>query len=184
MLRCEVPGCTPEIIVGRNHGDVPIDHAGAQQSSSAIEDEAVDRSSQSRKGASRHQVHEMVLPVEMESHRSVTGQSLWRVRLSARRELHPHPLAEQAQACGRLTKAEGLEGPMAPIVTTGGYIWEKTAFLARHPCTGGHASLLCIVERKEKPSNCGCLPCVGSMLQILRIEKKPGIVRVFVAQEP
>ena len=59
--------------------------------------------------------------MEMESHGSVsipkrqsqhktTGQSLWHVLLSARSELHSHPLAGQAQACGRLTKAEGPDG--------------------------------------------------------------------------
>ena len=31
----------------------------------------------------------------------------------------PHPLAEQAQACGRLTQVEGPEVPIAPVVTTG-----------------------------------------------------------------
>ena len=30
----------------------------------------------------------------------------------------PHPLAEQAQSCGRLTQAEGQEGPIAPVETT------------------------------------------------------------------
>ena len=72
------------------------------------------------------------MEMEMESHGSAsimkrrsqhktTGQSLWHVQLSARSELHAHPLAEQAQACGRLTEAEGPEGPIAPIVTTGGH---------------------------------------------------------------
>ena len=74
--------------------------------------------------------------MEMESHGSVsimkrqsqhktTGQSFWRGPLIVRSELHPHLLAEQAQGCGRLTKAEGPEGPMAHIGTTGGYSWEK-----------------------------------------------------------
>ena len=68
---------------------------------------------------------ELVLEMEMESHGRVsimkaqsqhktTGQSLWREPLSARSELHSHPLAEHAQACTRLPKAEVLEGPMAP----------------------------------------------------------------------
>ena len=34
---------------------------------------------------------------------------------------NPHPLAEHAQACGRLTQAEGPEGPIAPVVTTGSH---------------------------------------------------------------
>ena len=84
------------------------------------------------------------------------------VHLGARGELHPHPLAEQAQACGRLTKAEGPEGPIAPIVTTGGHSWEKTAFLTRHPCTRGHAHLLCIAQRK-KNSNSACHPCARAV---------------------
>ena len=45
--------------------------------------------------------------------------TLWHRPLSARGELQWHPLAGQAQACGRLTKAEGPEGPMAPAATTG-----------------------------------------------------------------
>ena len=76
------------------------------------------------------------MEIEMESHGSVsimkrqsqhktTGQSLWHELLSARSELHSYPLSQQAQACGRLTKAERLEGPMAPIVTTDGYSWER-----------------------------------------------------------
>ena len=78
--------------------------------------------------------HSLMMEMEMESHGGVsimkrqpqhktTGHSLWHELLSARSELHSHPLAEQAQACGHLTKSEGLEGPMAPIVTTGGYSW-------------------------------------------------------------
>ena len=38
--------------------------------------------------------------------------------LSARKKHQSHPLAGQAQACGRLTKADGPEGPMAPVETT------------------------------------------------------------------
>ena len=56
-----------------------------------------------------------------------------RVPISARSELHPHPLAEQAQACGRLTK-EGRAG--GPDSTYRDHWWlqlGKTAFLARHP---------------------------------------------------
>ena len=37
----------------------------------------------------------------------------------------PHPLAEQAQACGRLTQVDGPEGPIAPVVTTGYYFCSK-----------------------------------------------------------
>ena len=57
--------------------------------------------------------------------------------LSARRELQSHPLAGQAQACGRLTKGGSAGGPMAPIVTTGISVVGKN-FLTRHPCAGGH----------------------------------------------
>ena len=71
--------------------------------------------------------HGTVRIMRRQSQHKTTGQSLWRVPLSARSELHSQPLAEQAQACGRLTKAEGPEGPMAPIVTTGGYLlWVHT----------------------------------------------------------
>ena len=54
--------------------------------------------------------------MKMQSQHKTTGQSLWRELLSARSGLQPHPLAEQAQACGRLTQADGPEGPIAPIV--------------------------------------------------------------------
>ena len=39
--------------------------------------------------------------------------------LSARGERQSHPLAGQAQACGRPTQVEGPGGPMAPVVATG-----------------------------------------------------------------
>ena len=39
--------------------------------------------------------------------------------LSARGELQSHPLAGQAQACGRPTQVDGPGGPMAPVVATG-----------------------------------------------------------------
>ena len=70
------------------------------------------------------------------SQHKTSGQSQWRVHLSARSELHSRPLAEQAQACGRLTEAEGPEGPMTPIVTTGGYSVEKSHTSSLHwgPC--------------------------------------------------
>ena len=38
---------------------------------------------------------------------------------------HDHDEAKQAQACGRLPQAEGPEGPMAPVVTTGCYHCSK-----------------------------------------------------------
>ena len=44
----------------------------------------------------------------------------------------PHPLAEQAQACGRLTQAEGPEGLVAPVVTTGSF--EKNLEHGRATC--------------------------------------------------
>ena len=131
-----------------------------------------------------------MIEMEMESHGTVriikrhktTGQSLWHVPLSARSELHSHPLAEQAQACGRLTKAEGPEGPMAPIVTTGGYSVEKT-IVTRHPCTGCHANLLRIVPREKTLEL-----CVSSLCQdhacLLRTTKKSQVMRVVLAQVP
>ena len=84
---------------------------------------------------------------------------------SARSELHP--LAEQAQARGRLTKAEGPEGPMAPIVTTGGYNVRK--MLARHSCTVAHANLLCIVQQKNRIVRVILVP---GPCNFRRIEKK------------
>ena len=71
----------------------------------------------------------LMMEMDMESHGSVstmkrqsqhktTGQSLLREPLSACSELHSHPLAEQDQICGRPAKAEGHEGPMAPVGPT------------------------------------------------------------------
>ena len=45
---------------------------------------------------------------------------IFKITPSSRGELHSHPLAGQAQVCGRLTKVEKLKGLVAPIVTTGG----------------------------------------------------------------
>ena len=80
--------------------------------------------------------HESVSIMKKQSQHKTTGQSLWRVHLSARSELHPHPLAEQAQACGRLTKAEGPGGTDS---TCRDHWWlqlGKNAFLTWHwgPC--------------------------------------------------
>ena len=47
--------------------------------------------------------------------------TLWHRPLSARGDLQSHPLVGPAQAFGRLTQAEGPEGPMAPVATTGSY---------------------------------------------------------------
>ena len=47
--------------------------------------------------------------------------TLWRRALSARGEPQSHPLAGQAQACGRLTQAEGPEDPIAPVGTSGSH---------------------------------------------------------------
>ena len=57
-----------------------------------------------------------IMDMEMESHWSVSimkkrsrhktvGQSLWRVPQSARSELHPHPVAEQAQIIKKVMKS-------------------------------------------------------------------------------
>ena len=51
--------------------------------------------------------HATVSITKRQSQRTTTSQSLWRAPLSDRSELHSH------------MKAEGLEGPIATIVTTG-----------------------------------------------------------------
>ena len=119
----------------------------------------------------------MLMETDMESHGSVsimkrrsqhktTGQSLWREPLSARSELHSHPLAEQDQACGRLKKAEGPEGPMAPIVTTGAYSVEKipshTSSLDLGPCQSA------LYRSTEKNLEW----CVSSLMLIFSVAKK------------
>ena len=92
--------------------------------------------------------HGSVSIMKKQSQHKTTGQSLWRVLLSARSELHSHPLAGQARACGRLTKAEGLERTMAPIVTTGVSIAGEKTFSHVILVLGGHVNLFCIVPRK------------------------------------
>ena len=69
----------------------------------------------------------------------------------------PHPLAEQAQACGRLTQADGPEGPTAPVVTTGST--QKLDHISRFAPV--HAILLCI---NKKFWNCTCHPCARAGL--------------------
>ena len=92
-----------------------------------------------------------MMEMELESQRSVritkrqpqyktTGQSLWHVPLSARSELHSHPLAAQAQACGRLTKAERPEGAIAHIVTSGRYSWKKNCISHTSSLQWGHVA--------------------------------------------
>ena len=86
--------------------------------------------------------------------------------LSARSELHSRLLAEQAQAC----KGPHKGGKAARPDGTYRDHWlqlGKTAFLARHPCTGSHANLRCIVQKK-KISNCACHPCAGAMQSLLK----------------
>ena len=77
--------------------------------------------------------------------------------LSARRELQSHPLAGQAQACGRLTKGGSAGGPMAPIVTTGVLIVErKKNLLTRHLCARCHVNLSVSFHRRS--TICACHP--------------------------
>ena len=134
--------------------------------------------------------HGSVSIMKRQSQHKTTGQSLWRVLLSTRSELHSHPLAEQAQAYGRLTKADGPEGPMAPIVTTGDSSWEKLHFsrvilalgtmlifsgslngkknlkLCVSSLCGGHANLL-------RKGFFLCLPCAGAIQKKITVSFKP-----------
>ena len=64
-----------------------------------------------------------------------------------------HPLAGQAQACGRLTQVDGPEGPTAPVVTTGST--QKKLDYISIILAPVHAILLCI---KKKSPNCTCHP--------------------------
>ena len=57
-------------------------------------------------------------------------------------------------------KADGPEGPMAPIVTTGVLIMEKT-FLTRHPRAGGHVILA--LSFHWRSTNCACHPYARAM---------------------
>ena len=88
---------------------------------------------------------------------------------------------KKAQACGRLTKAEGPEGPIAPVVTTGGYSWDRRAtFLSRVILApGSHANLLCVVQTK-KNSNCAYHPCAGTTLNCSASIKKQNL-ELFVS---
>ena len=79
------------------------------------------------------------------------------------------PLAGQAQACGRLTQADGPEGPVAPVVTTGCYHCSKkktnlTTLLDSCASSLRRAMPVFSVSFKKK-KNCACHPCAGAMLQ-------------------
>ena len=105
-----------------------------------------------------------------------TGQSLWRVPLSARSELHPNPLAEQAQACGRLTKADRPGGPDG---TYRDHWWSQLGKTFSHVflCTGGHANLFCIVQRRKKNLQLCVILALGTTLIFSASQKKPSNYR-------
>ena len=89
--------------------------------------------------------------------------------LSARSELHSHPLAEQAQACGRLTKADGPEGPMAPVETTdAATVDQRCSFKHQTRWRHNHSnSKLCVALRMGQAnllSITNCHLCAGAML--------------------
>ena len=79
----------------------------------------------------------------------------------------PHPLAEQAQACGRLTLVDGPEGPIAPVVTTGYYFCSKkkktlTTFL--DSCISSLRLSMLFFSVISPIKNCTCHPCAGALL--------------------
>ena len=79
-------------------------------------------------------------------------------------------LAEQAQACGRRKGWRARCHLSWPLVVTAGK--KKTAFLACHPCPGGYADLLCIVQRKKKLELCVSSPCQDHANLHRRTKKK------------
>ena len=121
--------------------------------------------------------HGSVRIMKRQSQHKTTGQPLWHVHLSARSELHSQPLAEHAQVCGRITTAEGLEGPIAPVVTTGGHSVKKTfshvilalwTMLTFSAPTKIELNVLLLYQE----------PC----WKFFASKKTPRVVRVFLAQ--
>ena len=68
---------------------------------------------------------------------------------------------DKPRPAGASQKADGPEGPMAPIVTNGVLIVEKKNFLTRHPCAGCHVNLS--VSFYGRSTNCACHPDARTM---------------------
>ena len=73
----------------------------------------------------------------------------------------PHPLAEQAQAWGRLTQAD-LSWPLAVTSAQRNKTWLHFSIRAYHLCACSCYSSL--YRSKNKSSNCTCHPCAGAVL--------------------
>ena len=93
--------------------------------------------------------HGTVSIMKRRTQHKTTGQSLWRVPLSARSELHPHLWLNKLRPAGASQRRKARRARQhlsCPLVVTAG-----KNILTRHPCTGDHADLLCVAK---KPSNC------------------------------
>ena len=81
---------------------------------------------------------------------------------SSRRELQSHPLAGQAQACGRLTKGGKAGGP-------DGTYRDHWCFHRRKKKPFSHVILvleamsICSVSSHGRSTNCACHPCAQAM---------------------
>ena len=82
--------------------------------------------------------------------------------LSARRELQSHPLAGQAQACGRLTKGGRAGGPDGTYRDHRRFHRRKKSF--SHVILALGAMLICSVSFHGTSSNCACRPCAPGRL--------------------
>ena len=71
--------------------------------------------------------------------------------------------SERELSVSSLRRGHSKKKSLCPSISIVG----KKTFLTRHPCTGRHVILLCIVQRKST-SNCACHPCARA----IRAKKK------------
>ena len=110
----------------------------------------------------------------------------WHRPLSARNEHHSHPLAGQAQACGRLIRRMD-RGPMAPVETTGAAtVDQRCPFKHRTEWRHNHSnSKLCVGLRMGQAtllSITNCHLCAGATLSSRSIFQATRFVRVILEQ--
>ena len=97
--------------------------------------------------------------------------------------------SDKLRPAGASQKADGPEGPMAPVVTAGVLIVKKT-FSHFIPCAGSHVNLS--VSFHKRSTNCACHPSARAMQFSPYWEKKHAkfvhqylhsrIIRVILAQ--
>ena len=83
---------------------------------------------------------------------------------------------DKLRPAGGSQKADGPEGPMAPIVTAGVSVEGKKTFLTCHPCAGSHLNHS--VSFHGRSLNCACHPCARAM-PVFTVLKKKGAILIF-----